>query len=116
MASILVPPSMEAAQSAGRLFITADLPLFPTNLPSGTVGYELRKGRLVIMVPPGSTHGSLQLRIGSALLNQGEEQGHGKAFAEIGLVLSRKPDTVVGPDLGLLASRNSRSVSRRRAI
>src|SRR5881227_1122042 len=99
MASILVPPAGELFKPVDRLFTAADLPLFPTNLPSGSVDYELRKGRLVVMVPPGSTHGSLQLRIGSALLNQGEEQGHGKAFAEIGVVLSRKPDTVVGPDL-----------------
>ena len=36
--------------------------------------------------------------IGSALFAQGEQQGYGRAFTEVGVVLSRRPNTVLGPD------------------
>ncbi len=51
------------------------------------------------MVPPGHMHGAVQLRIGAKLLAQGEELGHGRAITEVGVVLSRNPDSVLGPDV-----------------
>jgi Uma2 family endonuclease len=95
MATELV--SATAAQP-GRLFTAADLAAMPTHLPSGDVDYELDHGRLVIMVPPGQLHGSTQSRLDFELQAQGEKKGHGRAFTEVGIVLSRRPDTVLGAD------------------
>jgi Uma2 family endonuclease len=91
---------------ASRLLTVADLAAMPEQLPSGTVSYELHHGRLVPMSPPGADHGSFQLRLGGALLYQGEANGHGKAFGEIGVVLSRNPDHVLGPDAAFVANRS----------
>ena len=99
MAGVMISPVAEAAV---RLFTAADLPLFPTHLPSGDVNYELDQGRLVIMVPPGGEHGSLQVSIGAELVLQGQRKGHGRAFSEVGIVLSRNPDTVLGADLAFV--------------
>lgn len=92
------PTILLAAESHGRLFTAADLAAMPTNLPSGDIDFELDQGRLVLMVPPGHLHGAVQVRLGSALFAQGEQQGYGRAFTEVGVVLSRRPDTVLGPD------------------
>jgi Uma2 family endonuclease len=50
------------------------------------------------MSPPGARHGNLQVRIGAALWTQGEAKGHGTAYTEVGIVLERNPDHVLGPD------------------
>jgi Uma2 family endonuclease len=93
-------------QPEGRLFTAADLAVLPTHLPSGDVDYELDRGRLIIMVPPGHEHGATQLQIGTELMLQGQRKGHGRAYTEIGVVLSRNPDSVVGPDAAfVVASR-----------
>jgi Uma2 family endonuclease len=93
-------------QPGQRLFTAADLAAMPTHLPSGDVSFELHHGRLVAMSPPGATHGSLQLRIGAALLFQGEIKGHGKAYTEVAIVLDRKPDHVVGADAAFIAKQS----------
>jgi Uma2 family endonuclease len=90
----------------GRLFTAADLAALPTRLPSGDVDYELDKGRLVIMVPPGHMHGSTQSRIATEITLQGERKGHGRAFTEVGIVLSRNPDSVVGADAAFIVTAN----------
>ena len=89
-----------------RLFTAADLAAMPEQLPSGPVSFELHHGRLVPMSPPGAGHGSLQVRVGAALLYQGEAKGHGKAYTEVGVVLERKPDHVLGPDAAFVTSRS----------
>jgi Uma2 family endonuclease len=99
MAGVLFSP---AGQPAGRLFTAADLALFPTHLPSGDVDYELDHGRLVLMVPPGELHASVQLFFGTELMSQGQRKGHGRAYSEVGIVLSRNPDTVLGADLAFI--------------
>ena len=43
-----------------RLLTAADLAIFPTDLPSGQVNYELINGRLMMMFPPGDDHCSIQ--------------------------------------------------------
>jgi Uma2 family endonuclease len=84
---------------AERLLTAADLAALPEELPSGPVLYELDNGRLVTMAPPGDTHGSVELKIAAQLLFQGEYRGLGKARSgEVGLVLWRNPDRVVGVD------------------
>jgi Uma2 family endonuclease len=87
----------------GRLLTVADVAALPTELPSGSVDYELDNGRIVVMAPPGDVHGSVQLRIGSALLAQGEQRGLGQAWTEVGIVLWRDPDRLVGADAAFVA-------------
>lgn len=82
-----------------RLLTAADLSRLPTDLPSGDVKYELSNGRLGIMNPAGRTHGVMQKRIIGAFLSQAEWQGLGEVFAEVGVILWRNPDSVVGPDV-----------------
>ena len=94
MASVLTP----------RLFTAADLSVMPTDLPSGIADYELDKGRLIVMSPPGRLHGFVELAIGAELKAQGEAAGHGRAFTEVGVVLARNPDTVFCPDAVFIAN------------
>jgi Uma2 family endonuclease len=76
-------------------------------LPSGPIDYELDDGRLVfIMVPPGDLHGAVQSNIATELKIQGERKGHGKARTEVGIVLWRNPDRVVGADIAFVAKKS----------
>jgi Uma2 family endonuclease len=90
-------------QSPGWRFTAADLAVFPTQLPSGDVDYELDQGRLVLMVPPGHPHGLVQVRIASKFAIQGEEAGFGQAVTDEAVVVSRNPDTVLSPDVAFIA-------------
>ncbi len=81
-----------------KLLTVADLAVLPSDLPSGSVRYELHRGVLIIMAPPGNIHGAFQLNVGTELKIQGERRGHGKARSEVGVVLGRNPDVVYGPD------------------
>jgi Uma2 family endonuclease len=92
--------------TAGRLLTAADVAAMPEQLPTGPVSYELHRGRLVPMSPPGADHGSYQIRIGGALLYQGEAKGHGMAFGEIGVILARNPDHVYGPDAAFVTKQS----------
>ena len=51
------------------------------------------------MPPPGDTHGAVQSNIATQFKIQGEFAGHGKARTEVGVVLRRGPDRLVGPDV-----------------
>ncbi|MGE0759278.1 MAG: Uma2 family endonuclease [Pirellulaceae bacterium] len=87
-----------------RLYTAADIAAMPSDLPSGPARYELDNGRLITTVPPGFLHGSIELRIGSALYTQGELKGHGKgSCGEAGIILWRNPDRVVGADVLFIA-------------
>jgi Uma2 family endonuclease len=92
--------------STGKLLNAADLARLPRELSSGSVDYELDNGRLVILPPPGHDHAQCQIRVGAALLIQGEQQGHGQAYTEVGLVLWHNPDRVVCPDAMFIANRS----------
>lgn len=82
-----------------RLITAADLAHLPTDLPSGSVRYELHHGRLIIMAPAGGEHGFVEGNLGAALKVQGEFKDLGKAgVGEIGVVLARDPDHVYGAD------------------
>jgi len=93
-----------AVEPHGRLLTAADLAAMPTHLPSGDVDFELDKGRLILMVPPGRLHGRIQSRLAKALGVQGEDAGLGVVITETGVVLSRNPDSVVGPDVAFITS------------
>jgi Uma2 family endonuclease len=82
-----------------RLFTVADVAAMPTHLPSGSVRYELHHGRLITMPPAGGEHGFIEGNVFSALKNQGELKGLGKAgVGEIGVILGRNPDHLYGTD------------------
>jgi Uma2 family endonuclease len=73
-------------------------------LPSGPVRYELDHGRLVTMPPPGDTHGAVAGKFVAALVYLGEYKGLGKARDEVGVILGRSPDHLLGPDAVFLAN------------
>lgn len=81
-----------------KIFTEADLAQMPTELPSGTVDYELHRGVLVTMPPPGDAHGAVDWNLGAELKLQGERRGLGKARGEVGIVLARNPDHIYGAD------------------
>jgi Uma2 family endonuclease len=103
MATVLVEPR---APLHPRLLTAADLAAMPSDLPSGPVKYELDDGRLVLMAPPAGEHGRIQHRVGRVLDKYAEDLGRGEAFGEIGVILRRNPDRVVGPDAAFVIKRS----------
>jgi Uma2 family endonuclease len=97
----LYRPYKVAAKPAQRLLTAADLEMFPDELPSGPIKYELHKGRLVIMAPPGDIHGFRQSRI-LRFLHQAEDLELGEARSEIMIVLRRDPYTICAPDAAFI--------------
>jgi Uma2 family endonuclease len=90
-------------ETAPRPFTAADLAELPRDLPSGPVHYELDNGRLVAMSPPGHKHGDLEYRIAKRLGDVVDPQQLGKIYTgDIGIVLWRNPDRVVGADIAFI--------------
>jgi Uma2 family endonuclease len=88
-----------------RLLTAADLAALPSELPSGAVLYELHHGRLVIMPPPGDLHAASENKLAAHLYTQGECRGLGKSRSgDVGIVLARNPDHVVGADAVFIAN------------
>ena len=102
MSTVLEPLS----PGGQRLLTVADLAALPEDLPSGSVKYELDDGRLVLMAPPGDDHSIVQNRAGVVLFIYGEKLGLGKSRSEVGVILRRNPDRVVGPDAAFIANRS----------
>jgi Uma2 family endonuclease len=103
--AVLEPPVQTprpAAIRGPRLLTAADLAMLPTSLSSGDVRYELDDGRLIIMPPPGDIHGRRQAKIVRFLDSEAEERGLGEVRAEVGIVLRRNPDRVVGADAAFI--------------
>jgi len=99
MSEVLNPTAPIWYDYEPKLFTAADLAMMPTDLPSGTVRYELHHGRLITMPPAGGEHGFVEGNLGAALKVQGEFKNLGKAgVGEIGGVLGRDPDHVYGGD------------------
>jgi Uma2 family endonuclease len=89
------------------LLTAADLAAFPTELPSGSVRWELFDGELVAMSPPGEIHGRRQAKVVSALDAVAETAlGLGRVWGEVGIVLRRGPDRVVGADAAFVLTRS----------
>ncbi len=97
MSAVLEMPDV-AGPPVPRLLTAADLDALPDCLPSGPVKYELHHGVLKIMAPPGFIHGLTQLRFGRSFAQKCEDTGLGMATGEVGLILGRNPDHVLGPD------------------
>jgi len=89
-----------------RLLTAADLAVLPSELPSGPVFWELDNGRLVVMAPPGYIHARCEPKISKQLMIQGEERGLGLVCGEVGIMLWRNPDRVVGADAAFIANQS----------
>ncbi len=85
------------------MLTAADVAVLPTHLPTGDVKYELHDGRLIVMPPPGDIHAHRQARFIAHLFAWGEQRGYGEARGEVGLLLRRNPDHLVGPDAVFIA-------------
>jgi Uma2 family endonuclease len=66
--------------------------------------YELVKGELVKVTPPGGTHGKVSLRLGALLQNFVVSHQLGVVMVETGFRLAANPDTVRGPDISFLSA------------
>lgn len=97
-------PLLPAADYIPFLLTAADLAELPSELPSGPVRFELDNGVLITMAPPGFDHGHTENIISYELRHFGEKQGFGIATGEVGVVLRRKPDRVVGPDASFIST------------
>jgi Uma2 family endonuclease len=102
MPATLSPPRRAVA----RPMTVADLEALPRWLPSGPIDYELRHGALIPMAPPGFTHGFQQSAILFQLQLHGQRPGHGLAVGESGLLLGRRPDTLLAPDAAFILTKS----------
>lgn len=68
--------------------------------------YELVKGKVVEMTPPGGVHGAVVLNIAGPLWNYLRQNPIGKLVTESGYVLERRPDTVRGPDVSFVTTEH----------
>ena len=65
--------------------------------------YELVRGELITMPPPGAQHGGIAARVVSLLDPHVREHGLGKMLGESGFRLETGPDTVRAPDAAFIA-------------
>jgi len=88
-----------------RLYTAADLAMMPSEVPSGTMLYELDNGRLISLPPHDDAHGAVEGSIVGSLYSDGEQAGNGKVrCGGTGVVLWRNPDRVVGADALFVAN------------
>lgn len=72
------------------------------HLPDNGARYELARGELIEMAPPGGEHGSIAGRLAYLLGVAVYPQRSGAVIIETGYVLSRDPDIVRSPDVSVL--------------
>jgi hypothetical protein len=67
--------------------------------------YELDNVSLGVTPPPGSSHGEIETKFVVTILDEGEKQGLGKVKSgDVGIVLWRNPDRVVGADVAFITN------------
>ncbi len=66
--------------------------------------FELVRGELIEMTPPGGVHGSTAANLGSLLHSFVKEKKWGEVMVESGYKLTANPDTVRAPDISFLAA------------
>lgn len=99
-----IADSRPAVDVIERSYTAADVSAMPAELPSGPVLYELDNGRLITMAPPGNEHGAVEANL-TTILHNAAAQRHGKVrCGEVGILLWRNPDRVVGADVAFIAS------------
>jgi len=74
-------------------------------IPDDDKDYELVNGELRVSEPPGFWHGTLVVRLATALHRFVAARGLGMVVTESGFVLRRGPDTVRGPDVAFVGAR-----------
>jgi Uma2 family endonuclease len=104
MSTTTLPPRSHTTPESGPVLTAADLARLPRTLVTTDVDYELHDGRLVIMAPPGDLHADQQARFAAYLFLRGQQHGHGAARGEVGILLRRNPDHLVGADAAFLSS------------
>ena len=73
------------------------------NLPDDGNHYELIKGELLTMPPPGNPHGTAGMNLSILLGSYVKTNNLGRAFSEMGYRLESDPDTVLAPDISFIA-------------
>jgi Uma2 family endonuclease len=87
-------------------YTAADLAALPSDLPSGSVRFELDNGRLVTLPSPRAAQHALQLRIAAALFQTGDRQGHGRTrCGDVRIILWQDPDRVVAASVAFISQR-----------
>jgi Uma2 family endonuclease len=82
-------------------------------MPDDGLRYELVRGELRMMPPPGFEHGRVAARIGGLLFAHVHETGNGVTLAaETGFMLARDPDTVRAPDAAFVSKERAEAVGR----
>lgn len=74
------------------------------HLPDDGYDYELVRGELIKMAPPGGEHGRIAVRLASRLDDHVTAHDLGAVMVESGYCLECRPDTVRGPDISFLAA------------
>ena len=72
-------------------------------MPDDGCRYELVRGELIQMAPPGLVHGRFTLRVARHLADYVEVEGLGAVYAETGFRLAFEPDTVRAPDASFIS-------------
>jgi Uma2 family endonuclease len=78
--------------------------------------YELVRGVLVPVTPPGPDHGELAAYLSAQLVAFTRPRRLGTVYVESGYVLFRGPDTVRGPDVSFLSPERAAQVKGRRGF
>jgi len=78
--------------------------------------FELRRGELVPVNPPGGEHGALAVALAAELWAFARDRGLGRVYTESGFVLSRGPDTVRGPDVSFVSTEREAVAGLRRGF
>lgn len=90
---VTAPPKLMTAQELERL-------------PDDGYKYELVRGEVVRMAPPGGAHGGMASRIDRRLGPYVEANRLGEVLIETGYILAHDPDLVRAPDVSFLAQEN----------
>jgi Uma2 family endonuclease len=95
---------MQMTTTTTRLMTAEEL----LRMPEDGTRYELVRGRLVAMPPPGNIHGKRTMRLGWRLAQHVETNDLGVVFAaETGFQLASDPDTVRGVDIAFVSKERA---------
>ena len=86
--------------TTGTKLITAEELL---QMPDDGYRYELVRGELIQMAPPGLRHGRFTSHIARRLGNHVEAEDLGVVYSETGFILESDPDTVRAPDASFIS-------------
>ena len=96
--ALLTPPPARVRPKSTRLLTAEDLAVFPDDLPSGPVRYELDDGHIQILHPHLFEHGRWHANVLAVIGIHAEGMGLGKGRGTVGIILRRNPDRLVAPD------------------